>query len=82
MKQISKAVIIPFIILALIAFAQVSFAADPPPPPPPGEHGATGNKAPLNGPITGGVVVFLAFGAGLAGWEISKARKQKKEETA
>jgi hypothetical protein len=72
-------ILLPVILCAFMAVSNYAFA-DPPPPPPPGTHGDTGNKGPMGGPIAGGVVVFLVFGASLAGWEIYKARKRKKSE--
>ncbi len=82
MNKKIKTFLLPLLLLAFMAISQVTLASDPPPPPPGGGHGQGGNQSPLSGPITGGVAVFLAFGAGLAGWEIFKAYKRGKEETA
>jgi len=81
MKKRIKQFILPVFIFAFMSISQISLADDPAPPPPGGDHGSGGNKAPLGGPITGGVVVFIAFAAGLTGWEVYKARKRKKEES-
>ena len=74
-----------FLSALLIAYALLlstgAFAEDPPPPPPPGGgHGATGNQSPMGAPISGGIVVFVAFAAGVAGFELYKAHRQKKEK--
>jgi hypothetical protein len=82
MKKYIKTLCLPIILIAFMAVSQISRADDPPPPPPPGGgHGSTGNQGPMGAPIAGGVVVFLAFAGGMAGYEIYKSRKRRHEET-
>ncbi|MEI6435485.1 MAG: hypothetical protein WCP32_11615 [Bacteroidota bacterium] len=62
-------------LISFIAISQIGQSQSPPPPPP-GEKGTSDNKTPLQGPIDGGLTVFLAFTAGYVGNEWAKSRRR------
>lgn len=80
MKTILKLIILPVILPLFLVFVQTFTAVGQQPPPPPGTHGSETNQSPMNGPIEGGVIVFLAFGAGLAGWQLYRNQTRKAAE--
>ncbi len=80
MKKILKPFVLPALLVAFFVFFQVFIAVSQQPPPPPGEKGSGTNQSPMSGPIDGGVVVFLAFAAGLAGKEYYKNLTRKTAE--
>ena len=78
MKSFIKTGILQLFFITFLAFANLSFAPEPPPPPA-GGHGQTGNESPMGGPVPSGVVVVIAFGAAVAGWEIYKVIRRRRE---
>jgi hypothetical protein len=82
MKKILKPLVFSVILLASVAFAQITLAQAPPPPPPPSGKGTTGNQGPANGggaPIEGGLIVSLALIAGFGGWKWYRVTREKKQ---
>lgn len=78
MNRFLKTSILQLFFIAFLAFANLSFAPDPPPPPA-GGHGETGNQSPMGGPVPSGVVVVIAFGVAVAGWEAYKFVRRRRE---
>ncbi|MEI6434841.1 MAG: hypothetical protein WCP32_08360 [Bacteroidota bacterium] len=77
MKKSFKLLMFTGFLISFIAISQIGQSQSPPPPP--GEKGSSENKTPLQGPIDGGLTVFLAFAAGYVGKEWAKSRKNKIE---
>jgi hypothetical protein len=80
MKTILKPIILPVILTLFFVFVQTFTAISQAPPPPPGEKGSGTNQGPMGAPIAGGAIIFLAFGAGLAGWQLYRNQTRKTAE--
>ncbi len=81
MKRQFKRVLLSVILLAAMAFAQVTFAQESPPPPP--EKGTGSNKAPGGGaPVDGGILFALASVAGFGAWKMIRMVYKRNEEAA
>jgi hypothetical protein len=78
MKKYIRPILITFVILSGLAFAQVSFA-QPPAPPASGSNG--GSNTPMGGaaPIDGGLVFLLAAGMGYGAKKVYYAKFSRKE---
>jgi hypothetical protein len=77
MKTNIKLLIISLIFISFVTISQLGYSQAPPPPP--GEKGSGTNQSPMNGPIDGGLTIFLAFAAGYAGRIWIKSGKQIRE---
>lgn len=78
MKKNIRSLITVVVILAGVAFTQVSFS-QPPSPPPTGSNG--GSNTPMGGaaPIGSGLIILIAAGMGYGAKKLYKARFSHKE---
>ena len=74
MKKSFKLLMFTGFLSSFIAISQIGQSQAPPPPP--AEKGSSENKSPLQGPIDGGLTVFLAFAVGYVGKEWAKSRRR------
>ncbi len=74
MKKTFKSLILPLLLLAFMAIAQISLAQGPPPPPSgDGAKGSSTNHAPggtSGSPIGNGTFILLALAAAYAGRKV------------
>ena len=74
MKKTFKSLILPLLLLAFMAIAQISLAQGPPPPPSgDGAKGSSSNHAPggtSSSPIGNGTFVLLTLAAAYAGRKV------------
>ena len=84
MKHIAKKLLLTCFLLLFTATMYVGMAQSPPPPPGGGSnngHDLVGNQGaavPLTSPVNDGFEILLLMGAGYAGWNYLKRKKENK----
>ena len=83
MKKTFKSFILPLLLLAFMAIAQISLAQGPPPPPSgTGAKGSSTNHAPgdSGAPIGNGTFILLALAAAYAGRKVYTVKAAETQE--
>jgi hypothetical protein len=84
MKKTFKSFILPLLLLAFMAIAQISLAQGPPPPPSgDGAKGSSSNHAPggtSGSPIGNGTFILLTLAAAYAGRKVYTVKAAETQE--
>ncbi len=84
MKKAFKSLILPILLLAFMAIAQISFAQGPPPPPSGvGAKGSSTNHAPggtSGSPIGNGTFILLALAVAYGGRKVYTVKAAETQE--